>query len=509
MKHLKNCAFGAVAMAVFGLAATQIPSQLVGTVNAAGSMDYFPANSRQSFLGKLDSGNVAGTSVVTIKTTMDGANDVFSTTSAQLVNGDEVVIGSDGYTVRSTSVKLKDSELALSEEISSAYAENTRIYGVQSGDIKITLSNLDTTVASGSLQFLFPATAEAALSNDGIPDSAGFDFGGATEAAIECPTGTTARYIPANSGATAITLAGAYYHAFYCDYNSALSSSTQTVTISGLINPAPALIDAETIINRNLGSMDVYSIKANQLDGNNAFVKSFGIQAGYGTAVKMTVRVMPQLTYKLEGITDTSNEACPGVTPTVTTDAFNVNFGSISNTNFTDAAQKMTITTNAAHGYVITAIANDQMGVEGNPCAGNGNRSDCIPGFNYDPSSTSTDAATHNTTTAAAWTEQSNPINGFGYTLARVSGDEYNNTEPNVQVAFSTDGTEGGAPSGATEGWRAFADRSASDDPIEIVNNQVSTNEDVINVCYRIRSSTANVAGEYRTALTYTITATF
>ena len=117
MKHLKNCAFGAVAMAVFGLAATQIPSQLVGTVNAAGSMDYFPANSRQSFLGKLDSGNVAGTSVVTIKTTMDGANDVFSTTSAQLVNGDEVVIGSDGYTVRSTSVKLKDSELALSEEI--------------------------------------------------------------------------------------------------------------------------------------------------------------------------------------------------------------------------------------------------------------------------------------------------------------------------------------------------------------------------------------------------------
>jgi len=281
-------------------------------------------------------------------------------------------------------------------------------------------------------------------------------------------------------------------------------------TLHNLINPAPiAVYDKEdpTKIadNRSIGSMDAYAIRVNQLEYNASTATMVSVRdamtyIGFSNGVKMTVRIMPQLTFKIAGV-DAGDNRCGGVTTDITTDAYTVDFGSISNTNFTAAAQQMSVNTNAPHGYVITAIADDQMRLAGMTCPDNGlGYSYCIHGVpHYD---TTTDQNVIDTAEDPVTTSKWTSTAGFGYTLHVISGDTYLNDSgnPNVQAAFDY-GDDGGHQ------WRSFADRQDNDDPVQIFNNLRSTAGDVMQVCYQIQSSAGNVPGNYVSTLTYTITA--
>src|SRR5690606_6533724 len=107
-----------------------------------------------------------------------------------------------------------------------------------------------------------------------------------------------------------------------------------------------------------------------------------------------------------------STSVC-GVNTDVATTALTVPFGELIVGSFTDAAQRLTVTTNAVGGYSVTATANDQIGRSGNTCTGDGSGSNsCIVDV-------SAAGASH--TTSADWTNASTEP-GFGYSLDQVTG---------------------------------------------------------------------------------------
>ena len=459
-------------------------SRINRIAHAAAVLDVFPSNPRLSFRGILSDGNAADTSIAYIQTTFEASRGAYSTTSGQLVNGDEVFIGSNRYGVSITSVALPDNQIPLSGLLqSSDIAAGTMVYSPMSGTLKLTYTP-QAGQTDGSFRFLIPAASNTAAANDGIPDSGAYDF---NNAVITCPSpdgNYTSWTATADSAATSGVVQGKnYYHSFTCNYTGLSTADPLEFIITGLINPAPANYIKELQVNRTIGSMDVMNVSGTQYSGSGAVVSTSSSFVGYGSSVTMRVKVLPQLTFILNGIGN-GQAVCSGIQTNVATSGVLVPFGSISNTNFIDAAQKLNVTTNAANGYVVTVIANDQMGLDGQSCPGDGDIVTCIPGYG-------------STTTASDWTV--NDGRGFGYTLNVVDGDDYlNNGLPNVHTSFT-----------ATDGWRAFADKANGDQPIQIINNLRSTNGDEIDICYRIMSSASNMPGDYRSTLTYTVTASF
>lgn len=442
-----------------------------------GSFQVFPTNSRLSFRGKLATGNVIGTSLAVIKTTPDADENIFSVSAGQLMNNDAISIGDVDYKVATISSVLRDSEIPLSDVLTATnVAEDTEVIMAASGPIKIEVTTSAVNPGDTFSFYLQSATVSAStVANDGLPDPDGFDFN--SVAAIVCPTNYTASAgVPATDDYN--------YHRFTCTYTgAAVTNQSLTFYINDLLNPTP---EAGKDV-KAMGIMAVLfeqeSSTGEQLYFNNNFV-------GFANSVKMTVRVAPQLTFKIEGIANNVT-ACNKTTTTSTTGTL-VPFGSISNLQLSNAAQKLTVTTNAANGYVITAIASDQMNLINLGCPGDGVGNDaCIPGFSTPG-------------TASAW-DAVETAGAFGFSMEVVSGDTYlNGSVPNVTPAFTWNGSNAIAT-----GWSSFADKSAGAAPVQIINNLRSTNGDEVNVCYQINSATTNVPGQYQTSVTYTITASF
>ena len=559
MKKLHKSALMALALAVLGLAAVS-EFKPVSADNV--DMQVYPSNARLSFRGKTVA-NTEGSTVALINTKYNYADDRYSTSSATLHTGDELLFKVDDTkfqrnSVGFTSSQLRDDQIALVTAMSSDVAPaGTTVIATMSGQIKFTFNAKAGTSwfdidhdgqpdESGYFELLIPSIADTLgggtvrpttdsegnivtpaqylLSADGVPDAGGFDFGNGTKAAhvvtYTIGSGSTTnlqtRCSATSAAANATLIDDVPYHTVKCTYNKAeVSDGTEiNIVVEGFINPAPYEISESNVVKnagttapdgyvasgRTMGSMDIYEVKMRQMDqvpsGSVAKIdelRNARTYVGFSNGVKMTVHVMPQLTFKISGIA-AGQTACGGVETTVGTDALNVDFGSISNTYFTDAAQHFTVVTNAPHGYVITAITDDQMRLKGESCPSHGfGYSYCIPGYGITASSTDSQ------TTEGTWDIGAGK-DGFGYTLKVVSGDDYLNTtpgQPNVAAAFEYDG------------WRAFADRAAGDDPVQIFNNLRSTNTDELDVCYRVMSSPTNIPGDYMTALTYTITASF
>ena len=348
MKKIKQIIAGALTLAVLGIAYAQ--SRSVSVTQAAGAMDVFPSNSRMSFLGKLDNGNIEGTSRAIIKTIFNAANDVYSTTSAQLVSGDTVNIGGQEYPVAYLNVTPPDNEIPLNGLLTSENINvDTAVYSTASGTLKINFTPA-ADITDGSFEFLIPARDNTIKSNDGVPDSGGYDFN-ENIADIICPEGdgtyTAWTKLAQSSAVSNVVYGSTHYHRFVCSYTGTSTNNPVEFTITGLINPAPMVHTETEEENRNIGSMDAYTIRGMQVASDGSWPASGNTYVGYGNAVKMTVRVMPQLTYQIEGYSagakacvayDNNGTETASVTTDIDTTGYRVEFGDLSNTYFRNAA---------------------------------------------------------------------------------------------------------------------------------------------------------------------------
>ena len=459
-------------------------------------------NSRLSFMSALEGAQTVGSSLITIDVVNYPSESVL-----QLQNGDTLKIGTaNTYTVNTTIDDTNDNKLSLSTGlVSGDTTDDLAVIATQSSTLTVkftTVSALD----GGSFRILVPAVSEAAANRDGIPDVGGFDFGSGTTAAITCPTSFPAGYTgwtDTNSYADSNNdgIDTGYYHVFECaytgtGYGEGGAGDTSTVfdgttysafTIANLINPAPR----STPPNEDeLGEADTYTIIVQHLDDSDTVIDQSLLKIGVIDAVRVSATIAPQLTFKIAGVA-TSQSKC-GITTEAATSALAIPFGELSIGYYTDLAQVLTVTTNAANGYQVTVAENDQLGKDGQACSGDGSGdTSCIVDALMS-------GLTH--TTAADWDtdgdgEVDGTAYGFGYTLGAVTGSPtrafyYNESSRNYNA-------------------KQFADLAATEEPQVIFYNSTATDSDVVDVCYRLAPSSTNVAGDYENYITYTASASF
>ena len=442
-------------------------------------------NARLSFRGALEGTQTTGSSLVTIDTGNYPSESVL-----QLQNRDTLTINDSTYTVATTIDDASDNTFNLTAGLDASDITNDApIYGNQSSSLTVRLKTISA-LSAGSFRILVPAISNTGTDHDGIPDAGGFDFGTGTTAAITCPTlaayGTfTAASTPAQSASVVID--GVNYHSFVCEYSGLGEVGTDfdgtdasPFVISNLINPAPKT----GTDNHTLGQADTYTVIIQHRDAADTVIDQTLTKIGVVDAVKVSAQISPQITFTIAGL-PAATSAC-GVSTNVATTALTVPFGELTIGSFVNAAQRLTVTTNAIGGYTVTAAENDQLGREANACATDGSASiTCL----VDASVT---GASH--TTAADWTNAST-YPGFGYSLSSAVG------SPTLVFAYNE--------SSRTFSAKQFADLAAGELAQTIFQRSTVTASDAVNVCYRIAPAATNAAGNYENYIVYTASATF
>ncbi|HYD34818.1 MAG TPA: hypothetical protein VD999_02015 [Vitreimonas sp.] len=453
------------------------------------SVSVTMSNPRPSFRGALTSGNTVGSSTVIINTT---AGSYPSTSSAQLVEGDVVRIGSAGtmgtHTVASTSSL---STFTVTSALGSGNADSgDDVISTQSAThtVRFTTANA---IANGRFRVLVPALTDNGASSDGIPDGGFFDFS-TTPATMTCPSdvGSTYDFVSGVASASSVTVNNVDYHVFECAYSGTGGVGTifdggggnqGVFTLAGLINPAPKTA-------HTTGTADAHNIIVQHLDSSFNAIDQTTVQVGVIEAVKLTASVPPQITFQIIG-TATGTSACGQTTDVATTPA-SVPFGEISISAFTEAAHSLTVSTNATGGYSVTAIANDQMGRNGGVCTGDNTGVNCIR-------DTIGNGGTITHTTSGEWTNVS--AKGLGYSLHDV-----NSSITNLPAeAFSYN------ESSRTFSTKQFADAEDGQAAQAIFGSGTVADNENLYVCYRIVAASTTAAGNYENYVTYNATSTF
>lgn len=448
------------------------------------------SDSRPSFRGALAAGNVAGSSQVLINTT-DGAYP--SSSSAQIVVGDVLRIGEAGslgsYTVTDV---VDNSTLNVTPVLASGDSDTgDDVIASSSATLSVRLTTTNA-IGNGAFRILIPADPTAAAANDGIPDTGAFDFG-TSAPTVTCPTDIPGEYdfVSGTATASAVTIGSTDYHSYECRYSgpgaigTAFDGTTHDAfTIASVINPAPKKTGHTT------GYADTYSVVVRQLDTSYNVADATTVSIGVVEAVRVTATVAPQITFRILGV-NSSTSVC-GISTNVTTTASLVPLGSLNISTFTNAAQALAVSTNAANGYAVTAIENDQLGRNGGTCVGDNTGSNCIPDSVGDDS-------TMSHTAADEWSSAS--VKGFAYSMEEVNA-------TGAVPAFEFD-TSSGACDGTGDCFKQFADAENSQAAQTIFNSSTTADNDNVYMCYRAIISATQAAGDYTNYLTYTATATF
>ena len=470
-----------VALAVAGGWAEQSESASLTSVSVTLS------NPRPSFRGALDTGNAEGTSQVIIDT-----SGYASESTNQLQTNDTLLVGTAGtmstYTITNV---VSGSQVNVTPVLGSGDADSgDTVISTQSAELSVRFVTANA-IEDGTFRILVPAHPTSADGDDGLPDQGYFDFGTATPT-VDCPANTSG-YTFGTAVATAnVTYGGNQYHAYDCPYTGTGGIGTDftsdPVVIDDIINPAPA-------VGHTGGTADSYRVILQHLDSGDAVVDSTTVAIGVIEAVRVTAIVAPQITFSIAGVA--SGQSVCGVTTDVTTTATAVPLGELSISSFTDAAQSLTVSTNAVNGYAVTAIESDQLGLDGQACAGDpdpASGGSCI-------GDSRGDTTTMSHTAFDIWDDQA-ATKGFAYSL-------HNGTVTPAN-AISFEYNEGsGACTGASYCARQFADAEATQVPQTLFSSTDVANNENARVCYRAVISAIQAAGFYENYVTYTATATF
>lgn len=369
-----------------------------------------------------------------------------------------------------------------------ALGANDYVIASQSAIHTITFTTVNEIPANGDILITIPAVDLNGKTNDGFPDTAssistnGFDLNGLTTSNISisssgCPNNWTIAAVNAGTATTD--------HTIRIDrtINSCSASSTITITIGDtnkkLINPAPILTG------HTQGTADVYTINIKTRDGSDNVLDQSNVKVAINEGVLVSATVDETLSLTIAGV-PSSTSAC-GQTTDVTTTATAIPWGTIANFGaFQEAAQTITVSTNASSGYNVKIEENDQMGKNGITCPGPsaGEANQCIQDTTCNSSCSES--------TSDEWTNTSKY--GLGYSLANISG---------TNAAFTYN------ESGRTFSSKQIADQEASETKQTIMSSTAPVASSQIYVCYRLNVSATQPAGYYFNIVRYTATASF
>lgn len=473
--------------AVFLVPALFLAASLLTNVKSASltSVSVTLSNPRLSFRGTLANGNVAGTSQVTINTSSGQP----SLSTAQLQNDDGVAIGNaDSLGSYIVSTVSPTSGFTITSTLAAGDADlDDDVISTQSATLTVRFTTA-TAINNGRFRVLVPSLVSNVDAADGIPDSDKYDFG-ASAPTVTCPPDLAGYdFVTGTATASAITIAGSDYHSYECAYSGTGGVGTPfdgvgegAIIITTVINPAPES-------GHTTGTADTQNMLVQHLDDTMNVDDYTSVAVGVIEAVRVSANVAPTISFTIAGVS--SGASTCGITTDVTTTAAAVPFGEVSINSFNDAAQTLTITTNAVNGYAVTAMANDQLGLNGGTCLGDNTGTSCIRDSAGDDSLMSHTAFDD-------W--DSTSTKGFAFSIHNADA---------AVVPFEYSTTTGNC-SGGTYCARQFADDEDSQLPETVFSSTTVADNENINVCYRVLPGVTTAAGDYENFITYTATATF
>jgi len=461
----------------------------VGSANFTNISDTL-SNSRLSYRAGVASGAANG-SVVTIDSSGNADNNTNHLFPKDTVCfAGPLLNGCYGQTTYNVVSIVNTTTFNISPPLgATALGANDYVIATQSAIHTIAFTLASAVPSNGDIYITVPSINHATQGNDGFPDTNssvstnGFDLNGLGTSNISvsssgCDNNWTVAAVTAGDASND--------HRIRIDRttNSCAAGSTITVTIGDtnkkLINPAP-ITSGHT-----QGVADVYTINVKTRDGSDNTLDESNVKVAVLEGVLVSATIQETLTVTVAGISS-STSVC-GQTTDVTTTATSVPWGTIANFgSHMEAAQSVTVSTNAVSGYTVKIAENDQMGRNGITCTGAnaGEANNCIQ-------DTTCGATACSETTSQDWTSTS--YYGMGYSLANVSG---------TDAAFTYN------ESGRTFSAKQFADLEASETQQTIMSKSSPAASSQVYVCYRLNISATQPAGYYFNRIAYTATATF
>ncbi len=446
------------------------------------------SNSRFSFKGQISANVGINTSTVTINTNGPDVdvNNLFP--------GDTIcfhgVLSVNGCNDQTTSYKVSNNITSTIVGFSPTKVTQTNagdnVVSTQSAILTVTFKPSTNVPSGGQLVLTLPAVSGSGTTappNDGIPDSTGFDanllpanLGGGSSVTGETCAGLC--YVTTGFTVSAVTLTSASsLQTITATLGVTLVSNTQYSFQVGktgssklvFINPAP------TSTSHVRGVADTYSVTLSTKDGSGNTLDSTIMKVAPIDGVFVSVTVEETITYTIANVGTGTANPCnnQGGGSTASNNngtAYSVPFGSIVLGNtFSNMAQSHSIVTNASGGYVVTVQEDAILSKDGNGTV-------TIP-------DTLCDAGTCTTSSATGWTTASN--NGFGYTLANLTG---------TDAAF-------------TAGAGVYKPFSTS--AVGVMSKTSPTSSSQVYSCYRVSVSPTQNTGYYFNKLIYIATPKF
>lgn len=441
------------------------------------------SNNRLSFRGELTSNTAVSSGVINLETTPGNMlSQNTSTGSAALMGNENVKVGNNAP----IAIKTIDtaSRVVLASGLTNAATTNEQVVATVSAVHTATFTPVSS-IPNGAFRVLIPAGTTVA--NDGIPDKDGFDIADIDVTGqsddVTC-SGGGAGYTwaaPGNTAsASAVPISSTTYHSFECRYSGNGGTGTaitmkiglSTSATHKLINPSPS---AATGRAPGPGGAESYPFRVQHtygIDQSYSVVDWTPGTIGVVEAVRVTATVSPILTFTLAGVA-ASTSTC-GISTSVASTPTTAPFGNLTANALTNhIAQLLTVSTNAAGGYTVTA-----------------SESAALTAFNVANTPTIPDTTCQATpctvSTPQTWTNAT--YTGFGYALHDVTSDAVLDT---LEYA---------------NGWRPFGTTAQ---PIMRANPAGPADADQAYVCYRAVISGSQAAGDYENYVIFIATATF
>jgi len=437
-------------------------------------------SSRISWNGRVKAPTIAGSAHVWIYTAAAGiANSI---TTANLAPGDSVEIGgTNSYVIESI---VDADEFTLTTNLAAGDADDTDTIFFRAKPQHIVTFTTASAIADGFFQVLLPA--DATTPNDGDPDDGGFDFGGGTVTVT--PTNASGYNFLSNAATASGTGqcdAPANYHCFEFHYSGVGGNGTAIELKIGATDGSSTPI-APSPANTTTGAAESYKVviknfpNAADPSADTATDQST-VAIGLIETVRVSATVDPAITFTIAGVAAAQTVCGTGSATDIDTTAgvnapVAVPFGIMALNTFKTAAHLLTVSTNAASGYAVTAVEDDQLGLGG-----------AATPFIID---TECDSGPCSHTAEQDWTTAANNP-GFGYSLGAGTGStmEFSNANTFKSKQFA-----------------ATADAEA---PQRIMYSGGVSNAHTGYVCYRLSIDATQTAGDYENFITYTATATF
>lgn len=469
------------------------------------------SNSRFSYFAGVTSGT-SGASNITIDTTGYPDKDV-----DHLFPKDNVCFAPAGlYGCRdNTTYQVASTEGVDGDQFTIATPLVTTLLGTdvavatQSGTMTLTVT-LATTVPDGGDILITVPMADSINGNDGVPDyntavsSSGFDLNGVAAANLSISTSTSGTCNNSHWSVATATItpgSGTTDHTIRIDRSGSscqANSTTLTITLGnsskGIVNPAP--------INntRTQGAADEYTVNVKTRDNADATIDNSNLMIAPVEAVLVSATIQETLTFTVAGVSSATAACGASATTDVTTTAMAVPWGTISSSStFYDAAQQLTVSTNANNGYSVTIQENDQMGKDGVTCTGT---APSAGHFTFGSNTCIRDSVCSVSTCSESvgynWSD-AGTYPGLGYSVNNVGGD--------TDAAFVYNSND---PCSTSAGAGAFCAKQVADvtegaeTPANVMYKTSPADTADAYVCFRLSVPGTQPAGYYYNKVRYT-----